>query len=124
MPCDMKSFPDYLRLDFSGRVALADFDSLLEPALKELRRSHRALADLRAIDAFDFGFSGTRRLARDGFGRTEAPSRLALVAEQGAVFGMARMLGSLVERFYSEHRVRVFNDELEALHWLCHGNKG
>jgi hypothetical protein len=75
------------------------------------------LADVRAIDRLEVTTAGVQHMARqDAAGPALGSYRLAIVAPQDEVYGMARMYQMLTER--AVPNVRVFRDLEAAEGWL------
>lgn len=80
--------------------------------------SMRELSDVRAIDRLDVTFSGVQKMVwRDENIPSIRKYRLAIIAPQDHVFGMARMYEMLTKR--SVPNVMVFREPEEALAWLA-----
>ena len=85
-------------------------DSRWSPGMHEL-------ADVRGIDRLDVTTAGVRRMAgQDGAHPALGAYRLAIVAPQDDVFGMASMYQMLTEQ--AVPGVMVFRDLDEAAVWL------
>jgi hypothetical protein len=78
----------------------------------------RELSDIRGIDRLEVTTEGVDRMVQHD--ERHAPEvrahRLAIVASQDIVYGMARMYQSLTEQTVAN--VRIFRDIEEARAWL------
>ena len=74
------------------------------------------LSDVRAVTQLAVTTAGVRRMVNVDEASGKTPGRLAIVADQSAVFGMARMYQTLGE--HGPMRVGVFRTNEEAEKWL------
>lgn len=108
-------------LTYSGTVTDEELFAVYEELYSDPR--HRAgmdeLADCRTVDRLELTGQGLRDLASRAAFRMDPRRvswRVAIVAPQDAIYGMARMFQSL--RDDSPEEVQVFRELVSALYWL------
>jgi hypothetical protein len=108
-------------LTYFGTVTDADLFAVYEKLYSDPR--HRVgmdeLADCRPVDKLELTGQGLRDLASRATFSMDSRRvswRVAVVAPQDAIYGMARMFQSL--RDDSPEEVQVFRDLVSALYWL------
>jgi hypothetical protein len=107
------------RVLYEGRCTVQELAATSEALLRDPDYQHvtRQLADLSACTAFDVPAEELRDLAHHvSVADQRAAVRLAVVAPQEVMFGMARLYAA--HREPSPMEVRVFRDRAEALAWL------